>query len=78
VDVEHLRPVLRAAPAALEAGAPGTRSLQEIEEDAIRGALEACGGNRTLAARALGIDRSTLRRKLDAMARRSKPPGDAR
>jgi DNA-binding NtrC family response regulator len=54
------------------AGAPGQVSgldpagltLREVEQRAIELALEASGGNRSQAARQLGIDRSTLRRKL--------------
>lgn len=42
--------------------------LAEIEAQIIRGALAACGDNRAAAARALGIGRSTLYRKLRAMA----------
>jgi len=40
------------------------RALQEAERRAIDQVLRECGGNRNRAARALGIDRSTLRRKL--------------
>jgi transcriptional regulator of acetoin/glycerol metabolism len=39
-------------------------TLREREIDAIRQALDAAGGNRAKAARALGIGRSTLYRKL--------------
>jgi DNA-binding NtrC family response regulator len=52
-----------------EAFAPGApsqavNSLEEVERRAILDALRACDGNRSEAARRLGIDRSTLRRKL--------------
>lgn len=40
------------------------RPLKDLEMEAIRIALEECRGNRTLAAKRLGIDRSTLYRKL--------------
>src|SRR5262245_2510733 len=40
------------------------RSLHEAERRAIEEALRESGGNRSRAARALGIDRSTLRRKV--------------
>jgi len=44
---------------------PGTaRTLHEIEKHAILQALEECGGNRTHAARALGIGLRTIQRKL--------------
>jgi DNA-binding NtrC family response regulator len=39
-------------------------SLRDIERCGILEALRECGGNRTRAARQLGIDRSTLRRKI--------------
>jgi len=43
--------------------APGT-PLREVEREHIRQTLEACGGNRSEAARLLGIGRNTLLRKL--------------
>ena len=51
---------------ALAPGAPvqAVTSLEEVERRAILDALKACDGNRSEAARRLGIDRSTLRRKL--------------
>lgn len=39
-------------------------SLEDLERQAILGALERCGGNQSWAARELGIDRTTLGRKL--------------
>ncbi|HXI02473.1 MAG TPA: helix-turn-helix domain-containing protein, partial [Candidatus Saccharimonadales bacterium] len=39
-------------------------TLRDVEMQAIREALDSCRGNRTRAARLLGIDRSTLRRKM--------------
>ncbi|MFT5051806.1 MAG: DNA-binding NtrC family response regulator [Chlamydiales bacterium] len=72
IDVEHLRLDQQHAggdPAAAAAAAPRpARTLREIERDAILSALEACDGNRSLAAQSLGIDRSTLWRKLAAMS----------
>jgi two-component system response regulator HydG len=44
--------------------------LEVIEERYILRVLEACGGNRTQAARTLGLDRKTLQRKLARYARR--------
>jgi two-component system response regulator HydG len=41
-----------------------TRPLEEIEKDAILAALEATGGNKSEAARRLGITRKTLHKKL--------------
>ncbi len=51
--------------------APGLAPLEEIERRHIVHVLEALGGNRTLAARALGLDRKTLYRKLARFAARS-------
>lgn len=54
-----------AAPAGDGSAPPsGSNALQELELFAIRQALHACDGNMTLAARQLGIHRSTLYRKL--------------
>ena len=39
-------------------------TLRDVEREAVLRALQDCRGNRSSAARALGIDRSTLRRKL--------------
>jgi DNA-binding NtrC family response regulator len=41
-----------------------TRTLAEVEADYIRNVLSSVGGNRSKAARLLGIDRKTLREKL--------------
>ncbi len=41
------------------------QTLEAMERRAIRRAVEACGGNLSLAARRLGIGRSTLYRKMD-------------
>ena len=51
---------------ALAPGGPsqGVAPLEEVECRAILDAIRACDGNRSEAARRLGIDRSTLRRKL--------------
>lgn len=43
-----------------------TRSLAEVESDYVRDVLASLDGNRTKAARVLGIDRKTLREKLKA------------
>ena len=40
------------------------RSLEEVERDHIRRTVESCQGNLSLAAKTLGIGRSTLYRKL--------------
>ena len=56
---EHLPPAVRqGCEAAPEAGPP--RALSDIEKDAILDALQRCQGNRTQAARELGISRRKL------------------
>lgn len=47
-----------------EPGAGGPRSLDDMERDAIREALERADGNVSLAAKALGVSRSALYRRL--------------
>ncbi len=48
------------------AGAAGVvKTLEQLERDHIRRVLEGCGGNKTQAARILGIDRSTLYEKIE-------------
>ncbi|MHB8419185.1 MAG: sigma-54-dependent Fis family transcriptional regulator [Myxococcales bacterium] len=51
-------------PGAAPAGPGGVRPLAQVERDAIAAALRALSGNRSLAARALGIGRTTLQRKI--------------
>ncbi|MDM4765087.1 helix-turn-helix domain-containing protein [Pelomonas sp. SE-A7] len=58
--VELPRPVAAAAN-------PSFHNLRQTESQAIQAAVQASGGNLSLAARALGIGRSTLYRKLRAM-----------
>jgi len=41
------------------------RTLAEVEAEHIRNVLAGAAGNKTQAARILGIDRKTLRKKLD-------------
>jgi transcriptional regulator with GAF, ATPase, and Fis domain/tetratricopeptide (TPR) repeat protein/tRNA A-37 threonylcarbamoyl transferase component Bud32 len=60
--VRAARPEPEPGPAA--AAAPGVGTLEEVELEQIREALRTAGGNRTKAAAMLGIDRSTLYRKL--------------
>ncbi len=45
------------------------KKLRALEEDAIRFALNVCGGSMSKAARSLGIGRSTLYRKIDELER---------
>lgn len=61
IDAPSLPSVMRfSAPR----GSGPLRSLAEVEADHIRAVLAAVGGNKTLAAKTLGIDRKTLREKL--------------
>ncbi len=53
----------------IPAEAAGIRPLAEVERDYILQALERVGGNRSLAARLLGIGRNTLARKLRSYGR---------
>jgi len=67
IAVHHLRLAEEEGARAASGGAwsaAETGTLRDIERLAIVRTLEACCGNRTLAARRLGIDRSTLRRKI--------------
>ncbi len=50
--------------------------LEEVERRYILRVLEASGGNRTMAARTLGLDRKTLYRKLDLWEGRGGPAKD--
>jgi DNA-binding NtrC family response regulator len=63
VEVSDL-PALMRFSALRESGVD--RTLAEVEMQHIRNVLASCGGNRTNAARILGIDRKTLREKLKA------------
>jgi len=59
------RPGARAAASAAGVFPPGVvRPLVEVERMAIEHALGVCGGNKTLAAKQLGISRQTLRTKI--------------
>ena len=65
IELRHLPPELR--PAASEASAGGSMNLRSMERHLIEAALKRHNGNRTQAARELGIDASTLYRKLKAI-----------
>jgi PAS domain S-box-containing protein len=70
------------APAACTATNPGNGSslkldhvLEDVERQAIRRALEAAGGQRTRAAQIMGISRSRLYRRIDALGIDHAEPG---
>ncbi len=65
IELHHLPPELRPA-AAREADAGGSMNLHSMERHLIEAALKRHKGNRTRASRELGIDASTLYRKLKA------------
>jgi len=66
----HLQ--LNASGLAIRSPGPSSEegSLKRLERDAIERALQQAGGNRIRAARVLGIHRSTLRRKMEALGLR--------
>lgn len=65
ITLSDLPADMRPAPANLEAFPwPAEATLETVERCWIRSVLKRCGGNRTQAARQLGIDPSTLWRKL--------------
>lgn len=68
VEPEHLPPRIAAAPAAQPAGfrlPPGGIDLERVELDLIRQALEMAQGNKSQAARLLGLSRHTLLYRLE-------------
>jgi sigma-54 dependent transcriptional regulator, acetoin dehydrogenase operon transcriptional activator AcoR len=68
VVIEDLPPRLRTAVAAPPS--PSGSSLRAIELDLFERTVAACGGNRSEAARRLGVDRSTVYRRLTRARRR--------
>ncbi len=76
IELTHLPPELtgrRASSPRAAADATMTETTRAAETHAIREALEHCGGNRLAAARALGLHKSTLFRKIKALG--IEPPG---
>jgi len=61
IEVPDLPPVMRFS--ALREPSLN-RTLAEVEAEYIRNVLTSVGGNKTIAAKVLGIDRKTLREKL--------------
>jgi two-component system response regulator HydG len=66
IEVQHLSPEVQRN----DGAAPASERLDDVERAHITAVLESMRGNRTLAAQALGISRSTLQRKLGEMQRR--------
>lgn len=75
IELHHLPAELRptASPAH---GGPGPMSIQSMEKLLINEALRRHQGNRTKAARQLGINPSTLYRKMKSLGLNSEPTGD--
>jgi len=67
IDLAHLPPPLRGDEAATRTGLPPGLTLAAMEKLLIRDALRRNNGNRAAAARELGIDASTLFRKIKAL-----------
>ncbi len=67
IEMRHLPPEMRPA-GTEEAGVGGSTNLRAMERHLIEAALKRHNGNRSRAARELGIDASTLYRKLKAAA----------
>jgi transcriptional regulator with PAS, ATPase and Fis domain len=64
IGIEALPDAIRGGPGA-GAGVSGHRTLSELEREHISRTLKALNGNKAAAARALGLDRKTLYRKLE-------------
>jgi DNA-binding NtrC family response regulator len=70
LEVHHLPPEIRAAQVRqvhripTRTGAGAEKTLREIENNAVRAALNACNGNITRAARMLGVSRTKLYRDI--------------
>jgi DNA-binding NtrC family response regulator len=79
---EHLPPAIAALAGGAASAPPDSGRLSQMERAAILTTLEECGGNRTHAAKKLGISRRALIYKLRAMegegGRRKAEGGDAR
>ena len=77
IELHHLPPELRAAGSLRASDASGSVSLKSMERFLIIEALRRHNGNRTRAAKDLGIDTSTLYRKIKSM-KIEPPPTDGR
>ncbi|MCA9490086.1 MAG: sigma-54-dependent Fis family transcriptional regulator, partial [Myxococcales bacterium] len=78
VTLEDLSPELRGVRPASTPTTDGVRPLADVladaEQQAVRAAWAATGGNISATARALAIDRNTVKRKLAALGLRRGPP----
>ena len=72
IEMAHLPPKLRGDEAGLRSGLPPGLTLAAMEKLLIRDALRKHEGNRAAAARELGIDASTLFRKIKALGIRDR------
>ena len=77
IQLRHLPADLRAEPARRPPARPGAMTLSAVEKAHIIDALRRHRGNRTAAARELGINTSTLFRKIKSMGLAA-PPTDGR
>jgi DNA-binding NtrC family response regulator len=75
-DVRHAS-AKASAPADIAAPRAEVGRLKELEREAIEACLSECGGNRTRAARMLGISRESLRRKLKPLGSDAGETGEA-
>jgi len=74
---DELRRVVERATEVSQSEPGGIPSLDQVERRHIGRVLAAAHGNKTLAARILGVDRKTLHRKLSQYARSSSEPEPA-
>lgn len=74
IRAEHLPQAILHAADAYPSGDPLQRTLEDVERDHIRAVLQRLNGNRTRAARALGIGAATLWRKLKTIEAAGRAP----
>ena len=69
--------ITRETPGALDDGTLYDRVIAEVERPLITGMLARHGGNQLRAARALGLNRNTLKKRLDSLGIRARDEGGA-
>ena len=74
----RLREIEREGAGALDDGTLYDRIIAEVERPLIRAMLDRHGGNQLRAARAIGINRNTLRKRLDDLGLDAGPAGPSR